>query len=239
MSDVFKFKHFDICQDKCAMKVNTDAIILGAWSDLDGKKHVLDIGTGTGIIAIMLAQRNASITALGIEVDEMAFQQATANMVNAPYHDRLRCTHQSIQDYARDSSLKFDLIVSNPPFFSGGTFSLNENKAQVRHTIKLSHSDLLYSVQSLIDVEGHFDLILPYIEGLRFIEMASKYDFYPVKVTQVKPLIDKKIERLLIRLGAKYKGDCTNDELIIYRTLTANDYTDQMADLTRNFYLFL
>lgn len=237
--DIFKFKQFDIHQDRCAMKINTDGVLLGAWSDIQGKTNALDIGTGTGIIAIMLAQRSSTLASYAIEVDESAFHQACENMQRSAFSSRLFCVHQSVQEFAKTGSQKFDLIVSNPPFFSGGTFSSNENKANVRHTIKLSHTDLLMAVKSLLTDDGHFDVILPYLEGLRFIEMAAMYDFGLVKMTEVRPRIDKNIERLLIRFGMKYNGEKTVSQLIMHKSWDANDYTDEVVALTKDFYLFM
>ncbi|MBK8669193.1 MAG: methyltransferase [Saprospiraceae bacterium] len=174
----FRFKKFVIQQDDCTMKVNTDGVLLGAWSDISTKKNVLDIGTGTGVIAIMVAQKNEEIIAHGLEIDEIAYKQARLNMEQSPFSQRLEAIYDSLQNYCEITTHKYDLIISNPPFFSGGTFSLNENKKNVRHTIKLSHTDLLRSVKKLLTPDGHFDLILPYIEGLRFIEMAELYDFF-------------------------------------------------------------
>ncbi|MBK8627046.1 MAG: methyltransferase [Saprospiraceae bacterium] len=239
MSDIFRFKQFAIKQGRCAMKVNTDGILLGAWTNLSDKNTALDIGTGTGIIAMMMAQRNTQMIIHALEIDADAFLQASENMVNSPYSEKLLCIHQPVQEYAKMADIKYDLIVSNPPFFSGGTFSLNENKASVRHTIKLSHFDLLSSVKLLLKDDGHFDVVLPYIEGLRFVEMAAQYDFGAVSITEVRPKKEKNIERLLIRLAPKHNGKCVTNELIVQETDEANEYTEDMKALTKDFYLFM
>jgi tRNA1Val (adenine37-N6)-methyltransferase len=239
MSEVFRFKKFEIQQDNCSMKVNTDDILLGAWSDIGGKREALDIGTGSGLIAMMLAQKSENLKVTGIEIEDNSFLQASQNAKKSIFNDQIYMIHESIQTYAKSAETKFDLIVSNPPFFSGGTFSMNENKANVRHTIKLSHADLLMSVQRLIAADGHFDLILPYIEGLRFIELAAKYDFYPVRVTEVISKADKPVERLLSRLAYKTKSDVIQDQLVVHNSSEANDYSKDFIALTKDFYLFL
>lgn len=221
------------------MKVNTDGVLLGAWSDISTKKNVLDIGTGTGVIAIMVAQKNEEIIAHGLEIDEIAYKQARLNMEQSPFSQRLEAIYDSLQNFCEITTHKYDLIISNPPFFSGGTFSLNENKKNVRHTIKLSHTDLLRSVKKLLTPDGHFDLILPYIEGLRFIEMAELYDFTPVKITEVYAKAQKPIERLLIRLGNKHNLSTQRDTLIIHNSDLSNDYTEEFKSLTQSFYLFM
>ncbi|MBK8349199.1 MAG: methyltransferase [Saprospiraceae bacterium] len=235
----FRFKKFVIQQDDCTMKVNTDGVLLGAWSDISTKKNVLDIGTGTGVIAIMVAQKNEEIIAHGLEIDEIAYKQARLNMEQSPFSQRLEAIYDSLQNFCEITTHKYDLIISNPPFFSGGTFSLNENKKNVRHTIKLSHTDLLRSVKKLLTPDGHFDLILPYIEGLRFIEMAELYDFTPVKITEVYAKAQKPIERLLIRLGNKHNLSTQRDTLIIHNSDLSNDYTEEFKSLTQSFYLFM
>ena len=239
VSDTFRFKQFEIRQDRCTMKVNTDGVLLGAWTDLSNKKKSLDIGTGTGLIAIMIAQRSLKIFSHGIEIDENASIDAKTNMDNSPFHARLTSIHQSVQDYMSSTSSKYDLIVCNPPFFSGGTFSLNENKASVRHTIKLSHTDLLNAVRNLLEHDGHFDVILPYIEGLRFIELAAKYDFGVVKLTEVLSREGKGIERLLIRFGMKCNHAYQTDTFVIHNSAHPNDYTLEFQNLTKEFYLFM
>jgi len=238
-SGTFTFKQFQIKQDSCIMKVNTDAILLGAWSDVVRKNHTLDVGTGTGIIALMLAQRNANMQVVGIDVDLNAYMQAQNNMKNSPFNHQLKAYFSSIQEFSIDSNQKFDLIVSNPPFFSGGTFSHNENKANIRHTLKLSHIDLLRSVKSLLSTDGHFDVILPYIEGLRFIELAMQYNFHLEKITEVFPNNDKKIERLLLRLGLQPVNGILKDTLVVQQSTTANDYSEEYCKLTKDFYPFL
>lgn len=237
--DVFKFKQFDIRQDQCNMKVNTDGVLLGAWSDVTSKLKALDVGTGTGVIAIMLAQKNVELHVTGVEIDLGSFSQAEYNMSHSRFSNRLTAVNASVQDYSRDSDQKYDLVISNPPFFTGGTFSYNENKANVRHTLKLSHSDLLLSVKRVLTPEGHFDVILPYIEGLRFIEIAEKYDFGAEKMTLVKSRENKNTERLLLRFSAKRQVHFQKDELIIFVGPGPKDYSEQFKALTKDFYTFL
>jgi len=239
ISDVFRFKQFEIYQDKCTMKVNTDGVLLGAWSEIDDRKQALDIGSGTGIIAMMLSQRSPSLMITGIEIDKDAYLQARSNMQHSKFSERLFAVHSALQDYASITEARFDLIISNPPFFTGGTFSSNENKANVRHTIKLSHADLLLSVKKLLSPEGYFDLILPYIEGLRFIEMAGKYDLSLKKMTEVRSRENKNIERLLLRFRHGHSSAFDQDELIIYNGVGVKDYSDEFQALTKEFYLFM
>ncbi|MEZ4912157.1 MAG: methyltransferase domain-containing protein [Saprospiraceae bacterium] len=237
--NTFQFKQFTIHQDKCGMKVNTDGVLLGVWSDVVSKVKILDIGTGTGVIALILAQKKPEAMITGIDIDENACLQAYENFRESPFKDRLECTCSSIQDFAIQSEQTFDLIISNPPFFSGGTFSLNENKANVRHTIKLPHSDLLRSVKRLLKPDGHFDLILPYIEGLKFIEMARSYDLYLQTQTNVISKPKNGIERLLLRFGNIPREKQENTLLIQEEHHKVNEYTDAYTQMVQPFYPFL
>lgn len=231
----FRFKKFSVEQDRCAMKVGTDGILLGAWADVASANSILDIGAGTGLIAIMLAQRAAGAQVGAVEIDEEACSQAAENMANSPFSDRLAAKQVSIQNFARLSRIKYDLIVSNPPFFTGGTFSESQDKASVRHTVKLPHGDLLMAVRSLLKMDGKFCAILPNLEGLRFQEMAKSYHLYCTKMTKVCPVEGKPVERLLLQFEQSPK-DLVEDSLIITKSAKANDWTEEFVELTKDFY---
>ncbi len=231
----FRFKQFELKQDQCAMKIGTDGVLLGAWADAAGVDRILDIGTGTGLIAIMMAQRNVDANIHAVEIEEAAFDQAKKNMEESPWKDRLEVFHTSIQDFARSSRTKYDLIISNPPFFSGGTFSQDQDRNNVRHTVKLPNGDLLSATRSLLSQEGRFCVILPYIEGLRFKQMAERYHLFCTKMVEVKPKKEKGVERLLLQFE-RTQRPLEESELIIQRE-KRNDYTDDYVDLTKEFYL--
>jgi tRNA1Val (adenine37-N6)-methyltransferase len=234
----FKFKQFGIYQDKCAMKVGTDGVLLGAWAAAENAEMILDIGTGTGVIAIMLAQRNENATVHGVDVDEMSHEQATENMQNSPFSERLSSYLIDIQSYAKVTDRKYDLIVSNPPFFTGGTLSANQDKTNVRHTVKLPHGDLLLAVKNLLGENGKFCVILPLIEGLRFKELAERTQLFCTKITEVQPKIGKGVERLLLQFELHSNG-LTRDMLVIQEGEGRHDFTDEYADLVRDFYTIL
>ena len=169
-----------------------------------------------------------------VEIDDTACNQATTNMENSPFSDRLTSFPVSIQDYSFKQE-KYDLIVSNPPFFSGGTLSNNPDKDAVRHTVKLPHGALLLSVQRLLTENGKFAVILPFIEGLRFEEMAATYNLYCTRKTEVKPKANKPVERLLLEFQ-KVKKEPTTDQLVIQKD-KRNDWTKDYIALTGDFYL--
>jgi len=171
----------------------------------------------------------------GVEIEENSCKQAQDNMNKSPWQNRLECIESSIQDYAKFSDHEYDLIVSNPPFFSGGTLSNNSNKAAVRHTIKLPNGDLWMAARRLLSKNGKFCVILPLIEGLRFKEMSKSYNFHCTRMTEVKPKKDKAVERLLLQFESTEK-ELQVDELIIQHE-ERNDFTAAYQDLTKAFYL--
>lgn len=235
-ADVFFCKQFQVLQEENKMKVNTDAMLLGAWSSVEGRAKVLDVGTGTGIIALMLAQRNPSAIINGIEIDEVSASEAAENFKSSPWRDHLHCICSSIQDYSWKSDEKYNLIVCNPPFFSGGTLSLNENKNNVKHTIRLSHGDLLIAISRLINKGGNFDVILPYIEGERFIELSRIYNLFPLRISEVRSRNNMPIERLLISFSDK-DIDVDRNTLILFEDGSDRTPTVQYRKLVSPFYL--
>ncbi len=239
MNKIFKFKQFEIEQIQSAMKVNTDGILLGSWAQLENATHALDIGTGTGLIALMLAQRSENLSVDAIEIDSPSYKEAHLNVMNSKFSDRVSVFHESIQNYSKICTKQYDLIVSNPPFFTGGTMSINENKANVRHTVKLSHIDLLNSVKKLLSQNGFFDIILPYVEGMRFIEIAQHYNLYPHQIVEVKSRSEKPIERCLIRLGFMKISNIKTSTLVLSQSPKANDFSAEFVEWVKDFYIFL
>ncbi len=233
----FQFKQFNIHQDRCAMKVGTDGVLLGAWADVRSARSILDIGTGSGLIAIMLAQRAPDAHIQAVEVDKEAYEQACGNMAQAPWADRLEAFHMSIQHFAKAAPQRYELIVSNPPFFTGGTFSNHQDRNSVRHTIKLPHGDLLSAVRNLLAPGGRFCLILPYIEGLRFQEMARHYHLYCTRLMEVKPKKEKAVERLLMQFELEQK-ELEKESLVIQKE-GQNEWTEEYVRLAGAFYLYM
>ncbi len=218
------------------MKVGTDGVLLGAWVEADQAQYILDIGTGTGLIAIMLAQRNAQAHIHGLDIDEEACRQAAENMARSPWHNRLKAIHQSVQDYARQSELTYDLLVSNPPFFTGGVLSESAHRSQVRHTVKLPHGDLLRTARQLLAPQGVFAVVLPLLEGLRFIELARDYRLYCERMTEVRTKPSKPVSRLLLQF-TPFIPDTMRKEALVLQQENDNSRTAEYRALTQAFYL--
>ena len=233
--EAFRFKSFVIEQEDCSMKVGTDGVLLGAWVSCSRHKEILDIGCGTGLIAIMLAQRTKESRITGIEINELAFNEASRNMTNAPWAKRLHPLLGSIQDFAKTSDQQFDLVVSNPPFFTGGTFTDQDERNIARHTIRLPHGDLILSVRRLLKKEGTFALILPYMEGLRFMELAERSQLFVHRITEVLPKASLAINRLMIEFGWEKRPAPLPEQLVIREE--DNSYTKAYKELTKDFYL--
>jgi tRNA1Val (adenine37-N6)-methyltransferase len=235
---VFNCKQFKVLQSKSTMKVNTDAILLGAWIGLDFTNKVLDIGTGTGIIALMIAQRTKeNVAIIGVEIDEDSANEASVNFELSQWSSKLECKNQSIQDFSQMSQEKYDLIVSNPPFFTGGTFSDNENKNNVKHAVKLSHGDLLIVSNRLLSIDGRLSVVLPFIEGERFIDRAKRMGFTPSRITEVRTKVNQPIARLLIELVKNNKQLIPDrDQLILLEEGKERNYTTAYMKLTADFY---
>jgi len=231
--DSFVFKQFIVKQNKCAMKVGTDAVLLGAWADLPLSGHVLDIGTGTGIIAMMLAQRTiAEIDA--IEIDEDAFKQAIGNCQNSKWKDRLNVQHISFQEFARKKHKSYDAIITNPPYFSNSLKASSESRTRARHTHTLTFTELVEGIEMLLSPKGTFATILPCKEAEELIEIAEKKGLYPVKLVRIKTTASKPAKRVLMQFAFQRK---TFSESTLIIEHSDHSYTPDYKHLTRDFYL--
>jgi tRNA1Val (adenine37-N6)-methyltransferase len=235
---VFQFKQFKIHQNDQVMKVNTDAVLLASWSEVDLADTALDIGTGTGIIALILAQKNTTLIIDAIDIDENAFLQAKDNFKNNDLGKNINAIHCSFQQFLVLSKNKYEVIVTNPPFFSDGPVSQNKQKANFRHTINLQRKVLLEGVVSLLSDQGTFYIILPYDEGIKCISLAENMGLYLNKCTQVFSKKEKNAERLLMKFSKVKHISPEYDNLIIMNE-TGNEYSVEFKELTKELYLFL
>ncbi len=234
-SQEFVFKQFKILQDKCAMKVGTDAVLLGSWVNASNAEAILDIGTGTGIIALMLAQKSTAVID-AIDIDKNAFMQAAENAAECRWKNRINTYHVSLQQYSSGCSRCYDLIVSNPPYFVDSSKALEESRTNARHTDQLPFVDLLNGVLNLLKESGKFYVILPTKESQQFRELAEEQKLFLTKLTRVITRTDRPEKRLLM----KFEFNCPktiDEDCIIIEKDERHSYTDEYKELTKDYYL--
>ena len=218
------------------MKIGTDGVLLGAWTPIENNhKAILDIGTGTGIIALMLAQRSNAEQIDALEIDESAYEQAVENFENSPWGDRLFCFHAGLDEFVDEPEEEYDLIVSNPPFFSEDYRSENEQRDLARFQEAMPFEDLVEAADLLLSENGIFSVIIPFNEEDRFIELCAEVELFPIKITHVKGAQNTKIIRSLLAFKRFELAVLTSDELVI--EISRHEYTLEYIALTKDFYL--
>lgn len=233
-ADKFEFKQFSVNQSKCAMKVGTDAVLLGAWVEVNGATNILDIGTGTGVIAIMMAQKSTS-EIIALDIDAQACEQSRENISNSPWPERIKVFNESLQHFAATSHRKFDLIVSNPPYFVDAYKSAEESRNQARHTDQLPFIDLVKCSKELLHTNGRLCIILPTKESLKFRELAAANNLYLTKITHVKTTQYKDEKRQLLQF--EHINKKLFEETLVIEQDERHCYSKEYKELTKDFYL--
>ena len=220
------------------MKVGTDGVLLGAWCSLENyPKTILDIGTGTGIISLMLAQRSSAISIDGVEIDKSAFEQTVDNFENSDWSDRLYCYNTSFQKFADESNnedIKYDLIVSNPPFYKEDYITKNISRNKARFSQFLSFKELIQGVSKILSKSGFFSTIIPFKEESAFIGLAQQNSLFLNKLCRVKGNKNSEIKRCLLTFSFNKKE--TNETNLIIEN-SRHKYTKEYVELTNSFYL--
>lgn len=235
MSTTFNFKQFKIEQDRCAMKIGTDAVLLGAWTPIiNNPYNILDIGTGTGILSLMLAQRSNAEQIDALEIDENAYEQATDNFEESLWNDRLFCFHAGLDEFMDEPEDEYDLIISNPPFYTEDYKTENTQRDLARFEDALPFEDLIEAADLLLSENGIFSVIIPFKEEVRFITLANEFELYPLKITHVKGTPTTEIKRSLMAF-TRIKQTTLVDELVI--ETARHQYTSEYIELTKDFYL--
>ena len=228
----FEFKKFKIHQNNAAMKIGTDGILLGAWADLSDKKKGIDIGSGTGIISIMLCQRNEILEIDSIEVSEKAVLDAKKNIKNCKWNERINLIHKDLKLFSTEN--KYDLIISNPPYFQKSLKPKDLDRLKARHEVSLNYKDVLNFSEKHLLKNGTINLILPIDQKQEVTEYAEKFGLYVSKECIVFPKPNKNPHRLLIELS-KIKKTFESQSLTIENDGRHN-YTNNYKKLTREFY---
>lgn len=233
---MFKFKQFSILQDKTAMKVGTDGVLLGAWTPITNNPFsILDVGAGTGLIALMLAQRTSAEQIDALEIDEAAYEQAVDNFENAPWNDRLFCYHAGLDEFMEEPEDEYDIIVSNPPFYSEDYKTDNDQRDLARFQDAMPFEEIVEAADLLLSENGILALILPFKEEEKFIRLAKESELYPIKITRVKGTPKSEIKRSLLAFSRNETSEIEINELTI--EIDRHVYTPEYIELTKDFYL--
>ena len=227
---VFNFKNFAVIQEKSAMKVGTDSVLLGSWVSCEKSHHILDIGCGTGLIALMLAQRNSNSSIVGIEIDKITSEEATLNINNSAWAQRITILNTSLQNFT--PKIKFDLIVSNPPFFSSNNSKKRRDIA--RHSNSLSFEELINNSVDSLSENGLFSIIIPKNNEAFFFEIAKRHNLYCNRVCNIKGNTISEVKRVMMEFS--FTKSKIKVEYITIET-SRHQYTNEYINLTRQFYL--
>lgn len=235
MNKPFRFKQFVVQQDRCAMKIGTDGVLLGAWTEVDFEpQSILDIGAGTGVISLMLAQKSYAPTIDALEIDENAYEQCVDNFEASPWGDRLYCYHSGLDEFMDEIEDRYDLIVSNPPFYNERVTSGDSSRDLARQNYALPFTELLEGVTKLLSDEGRLSVIVPFKEFEEFIKLAKNNGLYVLRITNVRGHKDAPLKRSLMEFS-RTKAETQIDELTIERE--RHQYTKEYIALTQDYYL--
>ncbi|WP_435578364.1 tRNA1(Val) (adenine(37)-N6)-methyltransferase [Gilvibacter sp.] len=231
----FQFKHFSVAQDRAAMKIGTDGVLLGAWAQIDPEVDtILDIGAGTGVIALQMAQRSAAMTIDALEIDAEAYEQCTENFEASPWADRLFCYHAGLLEFAQEIDDEYELLVSNPPFYTADFKSGDSQRDQARFEDALPFEHLVVCAAKLLAENGSLAVIVPYDAADEFIELAEQVGLFPFRRCDVKGRPEVAAKRSLLQFSKKEQK--LETQTLIIET-ARHQYTPQYTELVQDFYL--
>lgn len=227
----FQFKQFTVWHDRCAMKVGTDGVLLGAWTEVSAANNVLDIGVGTGLVSLMIAQRCAACI-VGVEIDPEAIRQARENIDRSLWKERISLEEIDFRQYRPEK--RFDTIVSNPPYFEDSLTPPDKQRSLARHTSGLSFRDLLAGVSALLADDGQFTLIIPAQADSLLKKLAFSFDLFPIRQCWVQTKPESTPKRTLVTFSRK-ESSCISQTLVV--ELERHVYSPEYIELTKDFYL--
>lgn len=233
----FHFKQFSLYQDRCAMKIGTDGALLGGWTEVESWSHarLLDIGTGTGLLALMLAQRNRTLTIDAVELDADAVSQAEENAQASPFSDQISVFHSEIQKWQPD--YRYELIVSNPPFFHKRVHSPDLKRTKARHDDFLPLEDLVTHVDRLLTEKGCFSVVWPANRATELVEHFAQCGMHPVKRCRVAPTPGKDFHRVLITFKKDAQPEKVKEETLVIEQYGRAVFSAAFIALLREYYL--
>ncbi|PWW17094.1 MULTISPECIES: tRNA1(Val) (adenine(37)-N6)-methyltransferase [unclassified Chryseobacterium] len=226
----FTFKQFQIQQSKDVFRVGTDGVLLGALADVENASSVLEVGTGTGLISLMLAQRNLQAGFLGLDINEEAAKLTQLNFENSPFHARLKNSHQDFKTFETED--RFDLIVSNPPYFEE---SGSEKDKVARQTVELNFMQLISKAAELLSEKGIFSVIIPVEAGEVFISIGKENNLHLNRKANIRGIENAKAKRLILEFSLQEK-EINESDFIIEKS--PRQYSDQYLELTKEFHVF-
>ncbi|MDR2684057.1 MAG: methyltransferase [Prevotellaceae bacterium] len=234
MNNVFQFKKFSIKQSQSAMKVGTDGVLLGSWCMANNAETALDIGCGTGLIALMLAQRFPNLQIDAVEIDLLSANEAKFNAENSSFNNKISVWNANINDFIKKNTKMFDLIISNPPFFENSLKSPDNQRTAARHTDSLSFEQLSETASKNLSDSGVFAVILPALQTGSFIDLCKNFSLNPIRRTDVYTTPKSKVRRCLLEFSKQCLPLIFNQLTIEY---SSNNFTEEYKNLTKEFYL--
>lgn len=230
----FKFKQFTVFHDRCGMKVGTDGVLLGAWTDIYNSEKALDIGTGSGLIALIMAQRSNKLSIHAIDIDSNAIEQAKENIKLSPFTSQINCVNSSLQELQIHSDKKYDIIVSNPPFFIQSLKSPKPERTTARHTDTLSAEELIKISSTLLNTGGKISVIYPFDYKDNLYNIAKESNLFVTRSTIIYPTPTSLPKRILMEIS-NIEMPSKESELIIEKE--RHIYSDEFTGLVKDFYL--
>ena len=231
----FRFKQFTIRQDQCAMKVGTDGVILGAWTDIEDAGRALDIGTGTGLLALMLAQRSQKLIIDAIEIDPAAARQAAENVAGSVYAERISVRESDFRDFDPEAGVQYDLVICNPPYFNRSFKAAGNGRTLARHSDTLDLEVLFGRAARLLRPTGRISMILPSDQVESAKEIAGMQHFYPERILGIRPVPGAAPKRYC--LAFTRKKSTPEVRSLVIEEHGRHGYSDAYRELTRDFYL--